>query len=299
MPCYHPVDAWRPVAGGPLLFAERGDCRPIRISCGQCIGCRLERSRVWAMRCVHEASQHESACFVTLTYNDNFLPHNGSLCYPHFQRFMKRLRKKLGKVRFYMCGEYGDLTKRPHYHAILFGASFPDRELLFKSSSGSDVFRSATLEALWPYGFCSLGDVTFESAAYVARYVLKKASGSQEVARRYMRVDGDSGEVFEVVPEFSHMSLKPGIGSGWFAKFGEEVITHKGVMFHGVRAGMPKYYRRMLRESDPLAADFFDEDRLQSMMEHHEFEWNNSVERLAVREHVAAAALSFKKRSLE
>ncbi|WNK14523.1 MAG: replication initiator protein [Microvirus sp.] len=298
MPCYRPVDAWRPVSGGALKFAERGDCRPVRISCGQCIGCRLERSRQWAVRCMHEASLYDASSFVTLTYDDHFLPLNGSLTYPHFQRFLKRLRKKLGKVRFYMCGEYGDRTLRPHYHALLFGCFFDDREPLRVTDSGSQIWRSAILEKLWPYGYSSIGDVTFESAAYVARYCLKKATGP-EAAKRYSRVDVGSGEVTMVEPEFSRMSLKPGIGGIWFDRFSDEVVVHKGVMMYGDPVGLPRFYKDRLRKARPFDADFVSEDRVASVVSHPEYVWDNSPERLAIREAVAAGKAGLKFKSLE
>ncbi|MEO5355656.1 MAG: hypothetical protein H7835_21005, partial [Magnetococcus sp. XQGC-1] len=104
---------------------------------GQCVGCRLERSRQWAIRVMHEASQHEHNCFITLTYNDDNLPANGSLNYRHFQNFMKRLRKYYVEftVRFYMCGEYGENFARPHYHACIFAIMFMLRCLMHNTNS--------------------------------------------------------------------------------------------------------------------------------------------------------------------
>ena len=118
--------------------------------CGQCIGCRLERSRQWAIRCVHEASLWPDNCFVTLTFDDDNIISSGSLVKADFQKFMKRLRKRFGKgVRYFHCGEYGDLLGRPHHHACLFNFSFPDR-YLWSSSGGVNLYRSPTLEELWP-----------------------------------------------------------------------------------------------------------------------------------------------------
>ena len=117
MACYSPIKAYRD-SSGTLFFHSKVGTNIIKLPCGQCVGCRLERSRVWAARCVHEAQMHESNCFITLTYMDNPV----SLDYRDFQLFMKRLRSKSGKrVRFFMCGEYGENNSRPHFHAILFG----------------------------------------------------------------------------------------------------------------------------------------------------------------------------------
>lgn len=187
MPCYHPLDAWRPIDASfskKLIFTYSpkfcGSVEPdLKVPCGRCIGCRLERSRQWAIRCVHEASLHKDNCFITLTYNDENLPADRGLHYEHFQLFMKRFRKAIApaKIRFYMCGEYGEDLGRPHFHACIFGFDFPDRKLWRKSGAKSNLYRSAMLEQLWTFGYSSVGDVNFESAAYVARYIMKKISG--------------------------------------------------------------------------------------------------------------------------
>ena len=124
MPCYHPITAWRLVGGmdkktgkWKITFDKRKGhpATEMKISCGQCIGCRLERSRQWAVRCVHEASLHTANSFITLTYRNECLPGDGSVHPEHFQKFMKRLRKALPdvKIRFFHCGEYGSMLSRP------------------------------------------------------------------------------------------------------------------------------------------------------------------------------------------
>lgn len=295
MPCYGPIDAWQK-DDGSIVFVERGAIRrALKLACGQCIGCRLDRSRQWAVRCVHEASLHEYNSFVTLTYDDDFLPQNGSLAYEDFQRFLKRLRKKCGSVRFYMCGEYGAANGRPHFHACLFGVFFHDREYLRTLPSGSKIFRSVLLESLWPFGYSSVGDVTFESAAYVARYICKKVTGSEADAH-YLRVDSATGEVFSLIPEFCRMSLKPGIGARWFEKYMAEVFPADYVIIRGVKSKVPRYYKTMLKLLDPFESDLVDHDREVRV---GDFVDDCSVERLAVREVVARARLNFKKRGLE
>ena len=129
---------------------------PVRVPCSKCIGCRLERSRQWAVRCVHEASLYENNSFITLTYRDDCIPENGSLDPDAFQKFLKRLRYYAGPFRFFGCGEYGEKTKRPHYHACLFNFDFPDR-VLWKQHRDVSYFRSALLEKCWPYGFSTNG----------------------------------------------------------------------------------------------------------------------------------------------
>ena len=124
MPCYHPWLAYQCLDGSVVSVERKGKgavVRTLTLPCGQCVGCRLERSRQWAIRCMHEAQLHERNSFVTLTYKGD-VPDEG-LRYRDFQLFMKRLRKYASgqQIRFYMCGEYGDEKGRPHFHACLFG----------------------------------------------------------------------------------------------------------------------------------------------------------------------------------
>ena len=190
MSCFHPITAYR-LAGQKTKDGQRNAITfdpskaipfsEFKVPCGQCIGCRLAKSREWAARCVVEAKSHKTNMFLTLTYDDAHFPEDGSLHYEHFQLFMKRMRKyfmsRFGQtLRFFMCGEYGDKLGRPHFHAIIFGVTFVDKKL-WSIRRGNNLYRSATLEKLWPFGFSSIGAVNFETAAYVARYVTKKITG--------------------------------------------------------------------------------------------------------------------------
>lgn len=289
MPCYHPLRAYR-CASGEVVFVER---RPydivaqLSLPCGQCIGCRLERSRQWAMRCMHEASLYEQNSFVTLTYSDEFLPVRGQLDYSEFQRFMKRLRKRVGKpVRFYMCGEYGSENWRPHFHACLFNWDAPDKRYWSSSASGEKVYRSAFLEELWPFGASCLGSVTFESAAYVARYCVQKVTG-HNAKFHYRRVDENG--VYQLVPEFNHMSLKPGVGSPWLSKWKTDVYPHDYVIVNGVKVKPPKYYDKLFEVADP---DAFEEMKFRRELEGRSRYSDNTMERLAVKEIVTTAKVS-------
>ena len=139
MPCYSPLIAWRakhinPSGKTSLVFNQRDAAQPddpVQLPCGQCIGCRLEKSRQWAMRIAHESSLYDQNCFLTLTFSDEHLPQNLSVSKRDLQLFMKRLRKHFAprKIRFFQCGEYGELNMRPHYHSILFNVDFPDKYL--------------------------------------------------------------------------------------------------------------------------------------------------------------------------
>lgn len=298
MACFKPLSAFQ-LDNGDIVFVERGSiARALFLPCGQCIGCRLERSREWAVRNVHESQMHEHSVFVTLTYDDAHL-NSPSLIYRDFQLFMKRLRKAKGNVRFYMSGEYGEGGDRPHFHALLFGCFFEDREAFRTLSSGSMLYTSVELSRLWPNGFCSIGDVTFESAAYVARYVMKKVTG-RNADTHYERVDLLTGEIIKLVPEFSHMSLKPGIGSTWFQKYMSEVFPRDYVVMNGVKMKPPAYYHDLLKRElasfgdRALGADM--DIEFSRLTRGLELAHDNTDERLAVREHVTHSRLAFKKR---
>jgi len=292
--CFSPISAWQ-TDSGEIVFAERGKIRrALELPCGGCVGCRLERSRQWAMRCMHEAQLHEDNSFVTLTYDERFCP--PSLHYPDFQKFMKRLRKVYPGARFYMCGEYGEKFRRPHFHACLFGVGFRDRAEWSRTGSGSWLYRSPTLERVWPHGFSSIGDVTFESAAYVARYVMKKVTGKLAAAH-YSSLDLDTGELLSLVPEFNRMSLKPGIGADWFKKYKSDVYNFDYVVVNGQKCKPPRYYDKLLESNDWQAWEALELSRSERITP--QVVRDGSRARLAVREQVANARLSFKKRELE
>lgn len=237
MPCLGPLTAYRSKdvnksGKRSLVFDKRAAHTGIavQIPCGQCIGCRLQRSLDWAVRCMHERQMHEVSSFVTLTYNDANLPSDGSLNHRDFQLFMKRLREQSDfKFKFYMCGEYGDVTNRPHYHALLFGCDFSDRTFYKRTKSGDRLDTSEFLERVWRLGFCTVGDVTFESCAYVARYITKKVTGDK-AADHYMGRE----------PEYTNMSN--GIGKEWIAKYGKDTYRDDYVIMDGKRARLPRYY---------------------------------------------------------
>lgn len=290
MACYHPVSAWQRL-DGKVVFVELGDIRrALFLPCGQCIGCRLERSRQWAIRCLHEASLHDANCFVTLTYDDDHLPSFGSLEYRDFQLFIKRVRARFcrARVRYYMCGEYGDTSSRPHYHACLFGFQFPDLRRLYRSTGGTPIYSSKFLEELWPLGHSSVGEVTFESAAYVARYVMKKITG-QRARDHYAVVDKSTGEVFWRCPEFNHMSLKPGIGASWISRFRGDVFPEGEVVVRGRKCRPPRYYEKFFESWDP---DGYEMLKFGRELEARARAADNTDARLLVREQVAASRLS-------
>lgn len=238
---------------------------------------------------------HEKNCFVTLTYDDEHLPADGGLDYREFQLFMKRLRKRVGKVRFFMCGEYGNEHRRPHYHACLFGVDFDDKSYWQTGKSGCRIYRSKLLEALWPFGFSTVGDVTFDSAGYTARYVLKKGLGRGS-ERSYVTTDLETGEVYQLQKEFSRCSLKPGIGASWFQKYRSDVFPADYCIISGVRTKPPRYYGKLLDREDKDMHNSICERREQLAVERR---MDNTPERLAVKEKVLGASLKFLHREVE
>lgn len=280
MTCFSPLSAVR-LDDGSISFSYKMRARglPLELPCGQCIGCRLERSRQWAVRCMHEASLYEDNVFITLTYSDDYLPTDGSLRLCDFQNFMKRLRKKFGSgVRFYHCGEYGDLSRRPHYHAILFNLDFPDKKY-FTSRNGSPVYTSEILEELWGKGICEIGSVTFESAAYVARYVMKKVTGDGAESH-YEVVNPETGEITSLKPEYTTMSRRPGIGAGWFEKYKDDVMKKDRIIMRGIAMKPPKFYDGRFELLDPVGLETVKFNREEEAKKHVD---NNTPERLNVR----------------
>lgn len=230
---------------------------------------------------------HSVNCFITLTYDDEHLPFPPSLDHSHFQKFMKRLRFKIGPVRYYMCGEYGSENFRPHYHACVFGYDFPDRVLWSLSPSGYNLYRSSVLESLWPFGFSSVADLSFESAAYVARYVLKKVTGDLAESH-YSFTDVETGEVFQRVPEYARMSTHPGIAAAWFDKYSSDVYNDDRdfVVVNGRTCKPPRYFDKLLKRVDPVLYEYVKSDRISGPVSEH-----SSVSRLAAAEEVQLAAL--------
>ena len=292
MGCDSPLKGWKDRDTGGIVFKrERSYGEKMEVGCGQCLGCRLDYCRMWAMRITHESSLYEHRggnCFITLTYRDErdcsieqlekglHVPKDWSLYKSHFQKFMKRLRKAFPtrEIRYFYAGEYGARCKhgldvkrvgcplcntgRPHFHACLFNHSFEDLEI-YQTDGGKDNFTSPTLERLWGYGFVDVGELTFASASYVAGYVLKKVRGP--VANdHYLTYDLD-GEVTFITPEFVGMSRgnaaskgkRCGIGAGWYEQFKDDVFPSNEIPVPGVGVmnGVPRYYDEILKEENP------------------------------------------------
>lgn len=248
MPCAVPLTAYRPTNGGPVSFKrpQGRTYKEIELPCGQCILCRLEHARQWAVRITHEASLHDQNCFATFTYDDEHLPEDGGLRYDDLQRFWKRLRKEVGKLRYYSVGEYGDDKNRPHYHACIFGHDFTAGKQLVRRGQ-HPLWTNETLMKAWGMGHVSVGALTFETAQYTASYVTKKLNNE----RRYTRLDPETGELIALEQPRALMSLRPAIGRTWLEQFGAQVANHDHVVMNGRPQKPPKYYDRWLEETQP------------------------------------------------
>ena len=290
--CIAPIDAWRSKVRNPetgkrkLVFSKsEADLNHawVTVPCGKCVECRVEFTRGWAVRCMHEASLHDENYFLTLTYSDESLPEHGSLCKKDFRNFIRRLRRaRKGKVRYYHCGEYGDRTFRPHYHALLFGVPFPDKKF-YQRRGNFTVWHSCELEELWPEGFAELGEVSFESAQYVARYILKRFRGSEVEESFYY---GD------LEPEYATMSRNPGIGAGWIDEYGDEVFRHDSIVVRGNECSVPRYYqeRYEVREPEKVA-------KVKAARQKRRDTNEERSSRLLVRKHCREASVRFFDRS--
>jgi hypothetical protein len=325
MGCFNPLTGYRSKfinenGKYPIVFKEKysDGSGPITLPCGNCTGCRLEYSRQWALRCYHESLMHEENTYITLTYNEENLPEDHSIHKEELQKFFKRLRKKLTliygrtkndngkgytpnkKISYFACGEYGENKGRPHYHAIIFGYDFPDKAL-WKLENGIAYFRSELLEELWPFGYSLIGNVTFESAAYVARYVMKKRKGDDDTVDKhgktnkeyYMLCDPETGEVHQLEREFCLMSRRPGIGKRWFDKFTGD-IEKDFVTLAGKKYKLPKYYDALSEKVDPLGLMERKEKRKEKVNY-----MDNTMKRLRVKEQVAQAKLNQLERRYE
>jgi len=291
--CYSPLHGYvgevnekgsRPIA----WKAPAGSVRQV-VPCGKCVGCKLQYAKNWAIRCIHESQMHERNSFITLTFDDDHLPADGSLDYGYFQDFMKRLRLSVDHpIRFFHAGEYGGKLQRPHHHALLFGHDFDDK-IVKTVRNGNKFYESPSLGALWPMGFHSIGDVNYATASYVARYCVKKVNG--EAADEHY-VNRKTGVLLK--PEFTTMSRRPGIGATWFKKFKSDVFPSDEVVMSGRPCRPPRYYDNLLDKEDP---DLLESLKLKRAAKVSYSE--STDERLRVKEEVKIAEVSKLKRTLE
>jgi len=263
MACERPITAYRPANGGPVRFGvaapKDGNAYiTTALPCGTCILCREEQARQWAVRIMHEASLHIENAFITLTYADEHLPEFNSLAYKKdMQRFWKRLRHHLGKLRFYAVGEYGDASLRPHYHACLFGHAFADSSRRILRETPTLLWTHPLLEEVWGLGHVSVGALTTQTARYTASYVTKKLRAKQQ----YVRIDEETGEL--VALEQPRAYASKGIASEWLERYGNQVYVKDQVVIDGRPQKPPKYYDRWLEKRSKLALEMIKEQRIE------------------------------------
>lgn len=234
----------------------------IMVPCGQCIACRLNYARDWSFRIMQESAKYPFNIFLTLTYNDEHLADNPSrtLIKSDVQLFLKRLRKALHprKIRFFASGEYGEKYKRPHYHLIMFNVSQADQPII---------------EKCWRKGYVYIGSVTFDSAAYVAKYAVKKLNGKKKVFY----------EENHIIPEFALMSRRPGIGQNFLEEHEDYMKDHNFVIRKGQKMSIPRFYEDKMYPtgSDERKAHQEEKNKLRlsrlGMTETQEYLFNRSV----------------------
>lgn len=300
MPCHSPLTAWYTTAG-TLSFQNDGTKRPtgdLKIPCGKCTGCYLERSRQWAIRLMHEKQVSNSSYFLTLTFRPAELNRLGWSLRPEcFTTFMKRYRHHFGKCRYYMVGEYGTRFLRPHFHVCMFGESIGDLMPLRVSQAGFQTYQSFALDECWGHGEANVAELTFESAAYCARYMMDKPTTEQERKKRYERIDPDTGEVFQVIPEYSRMSLRPAIAKEWMTRFQNDVYPHDYVVTReGKKSKPPRAYDKWYEEKEP---DKFEKMKQERRAEAKLKANDNTPARLKVKKQIAEATLQLKARNYE
>lgn len=250
MPCYHPVEAWQTKEGDRLQWSPSFypgiKQQRLEIPCGKCLGCVAMRAQTWAIRAVHEAKSHKHNLFLTLTYDDEHLPDGGQLRPRDLTLFFKRVRKAGYNVRYMACGEYGEQTLRPHYHAAVFGWNIPRDSY----SLGRGGYTSPTIRLHWTtelrdtrpggsLGGHSVDRFTPERAHYIAKYSLKADK------RNY-----DNDGVYRQ-PPYLTASRRPAIGKNWLLKYANDLVYGYLVMNEGHKSAIPRYYKKLLKQSNP------------------------------------------------
>lgn len=255
--CTRPLQAFVNPDGGRPVFGYEGvrqSLKEMTLPCGKCPECCKDYYTQWATRGSRELMSWSSSLFITLTYDDLHLPSDRSLNKKHVQDFIKRVKFHFGStadnpIRQSYCGEYGTVTKRPHYHVILYNCNFPDRQFFRKSDAGHDVFISEVLSELWPFGFSEFGVATPATIAYLYKYILKKKSRKEKLLPYSIEV---GGVTYDVAHEFIESSRNPGIGA-CMRDF--DSLANGFISVDGKRKKLPKYYLEYLRKHKPDVYD--------------------------------------------
>ncbi len=287
-----------------------------KVRCGQCIGCRLDHSLTWASRSMHQAKCHTENSFITLTFNDEKMPSHRSIELRPIQLFFKKLRKEISpkKIKILWCGEYSPKKtrpvgpfnpdeylgegQRPHYHAIIFNHDFSDKKL-WTVRNDNNVYTSDILTDLWGQGYCTTGKVTYESAAYVARYSLKKINGKLEKIPLatgllpYERVCEYTGQITTVAKEKFHQSN--GIGKEHYNNYNSDIYPADHVIINGYQTRPSRYYDDLYDKQAPASMEAIKLRRIKNI---EKYKADNTPARLIEREKVKMAQLKQLKREL-
>lgn len=294
MTCFRPINAWQywdKVEGKTAITFKQPKeyCAGIKLPCGKCIGCILDKANDWSTRCWCEAKEWNNNCFITLTYNDENLPKNRLLCKKDLQDFWKRLRyyengienwtnprtqKNEKPIRYFACGEYGSKNKRPHYHAIVFNWKPKDLKFYKENHAGDRLFISKKLTKIWGKGFVIVGNVTYKSACYVARYTTKKMFN---VKKSDLKKGG-------IESEFILMSRNGGIGINYWNTNKRMIINNEGILIKiGERVKnrrIPKYFETLYQKQDEYHYEFYKEKKIQRGLQ----SWKDTLKKTTLSE---------------
>jgi len=251
------MECIRPIKAGfdsdyNLTFSQKKfnkELSPFEFPCRKCLACRLNMAREKAIRAIHESKSYENNIFLTLTYDQEHIG-DGKLHYRDFQLFMKKLRKEIyestldydkhkHRISYMVTGEYGDKTKRPHWHAIIFNYSPSDKKFL-RNDPDQPTFTSEIITNLWGNGSTMFGNVTLDSASYVARYAAKKLGHGKDQDHDYHPIHKTSS--------------KHAIGKSFIEKYYQDIFNHGFVVLpNGQKAGIPRYYEDWFKKNHPDA----------------------------------------------
>lgn len=293
MCCFHPIDAWRRDDQTKLDFTNAPKIRKhhtehLKVPCGKCIGCILDKANDWATRCYCETKGWTNNCFITLTYNDKNLPENEQLRKKDLQDFWKRLRYHYqGKetwvnpqngrienpIRYFACGEYGPKTKRPHYHACVFNWKPSDLKFYKENHQGDKLYTSKELTKIWGKGFVIVGNLTYQSACYVARYVSKKIFKQKELYK-----------IANFTKEYTTCSTNGGIGLKYWKENIKKITNNKGIFIKikdkVKNKRIPKYFIRKWKESGDTEYDLYVYETCESGIQN----WNKILSKTTLNE---------------
>lgn len=267
MSCFHPIECWRMDNQTKLSFRldskgelEKHRLEKLRVPCGRCIGCMLDRANDWATRCwcQNQTCDPNNCCFITLTYNNENLPEGNWLKIKDEQDFWKRLRYYYpeNKIQYFGCGEYGPSgTHRCHWHFCVWGYKPKDLKFYKYNKWGDKLYTSKELKDIWGKGYVVIGEITYKSACYVSRYCSKKLFKEQKWAKQ-----------IDVKPECTICSK--GIGLEYWNKFKEKIKQNNGIILKidkkTKNKRIPKYYIKKWEVEDPEECEIYKFEKQES-----------------------------------